>query len=93
MAMTGVNHFISCDVIDREGKIRPNEFRPFALCLVAIAISNPMVIIHSLFGQGNPQRLTIFGHGIPPDHWSGNTASVYGEGILCNYIQQISDLI
>ena len=93
MAMTGVNQFISCDVTDREGKIRTNEFRLFALCLVAIAISNPMVIIHSLFGQGNPQRLTIYGHGIPPDHWLGNTASVWGQGILFNYIQQISDLI
>ena len=93
MAMTGVNHFSGCDVTDREGIIRTNEFRPLAPCLVAIAISNPMVIIHSLFGQGNSQRLTIFGHGIPPDHWSGNTASVCGQGILCNYIQQISDLI
>ena len=92
MAMTGVNHFSSCDVIDREGNIRTNEFRPLALCLVAIAISNPMVIIQSLFGQENSQCLTIFGHGMPPDHWSRNTASVYGEGILCNYIQQISDL-
>ena len=52
MAMTGINHFISCDVIDREGKIRTNGFRPLALCLVAIAISNQMVINHSLFGHG-----------------------------------------
>ena len=29
----------------------------------------------------------------PLDQWSGNTASVCGQGILCNYIQQISDLI
>ena len=92
MAMTGVNHFSGCDVTDREGNLRTNEFRPLAPCLVAIAISNPMVIIHSLFGQGNPQCLTIFGHGIPPDHWTGNTASVCGQGILCNYFQQISDL-
>ena len=92
MAMTGINHFISCDVIDREGKIRTNELWLQALCLVAIALSNQMVINHSLFGQGNSQHLTIFGHKIPLNHWSRNTASVYGEGILCNYIQQISDL-
>ena len=51
MAMTGVTHFISCDVIDREGKLRTNEFRLLALCLGAIAISSQMVINHSLFGQ------------------------------------------
>ena len=73
MAMTGVNHFISCDVIDREGKLRTNGFRLFALCLVAIAISNQMVINHSLFGQRESPRLTIFGHGIPPS---------IGQGIL-----------
>ena len=90
MAMTGINHFIRCDVIDREGKIRTNELWLQAICLVVIAISNQMVINHSLFGQGNSQCLTIFGHGIPPNIVK-EYCSVQGEGILCNYIQQISD--
>ena len=51
MAMTGVNHSSSCDVTDREGKLRTNEFKPLTPCLGVIATSNQMVIIHSLFGQ------------------------------------------
>ena len=73
MAMTGVNHFSGCDVTDREGNLRTNEFRRLAPCLVAIAISNPMVIIHSLYGQGNSQR----------DHiWAWNTPLTSGQGVL-----------
>ena len=33
------------------------------------------------------------GMGYPLDQWSGSTASVCGQGILFNYIQQISNLI
>ena len=43
MAMTGVNHFSGCDVTDREGIIRTNEFRLLAPCLVAITI---VMILH-----------------------------------------------
>ena len=50
MAMTGVTHFSSCDITDREGKLRTNEFRLLTPCLGVIAISNQVVIIHSLFG-------------------------------------------
>ena len=84
MAMTGVTHFISCDVIDREGKLRTNEFRLLALCLVAIAISNQMVINHSLFGQRESPTFDYI--------WSGNIASIQGEGILSYYNVQISAL-
>ena len=38
-----------------------------------LPLATKMVINHSLFGQGNSQRLTIFGHGISPN---------IGQGIL-----------
>ena len=92
MAMTGVTHFSSCDVIDREGKLRTNEFRPLTLCLGAIAISNQMVIIHSLFGQRESPTFDHIWSWDTPWQWSGNIASIQGEGILSHYNVQISAL-
>ena len=92
MAMTGVTHFSGCDVTDREGKLRTNEFRPLALCLGAIAISNQMVINHSLFGQRESPTVDHIWSWNTPYQWSGNIASIQGEGILSHYNVQTSAL-
>ena len=73
MAVTGVNHSSGCDVTDREGKLRTNEFEPLTLCLGVVATSNQVVIIHSLFGQ---RESPVFDH-----IWSWDTPS-NGQGIL-----------
>ena len=57
---------------------------------MAIAISNHIM---PYMVKGNPQRDHIWVWEYPLDQWTGNTASVKGEGILFNYIQQISELI
>ena len=88
MTLTGVTHFSSCDVTDREGKLRANELQPPDICLVAIAPDNQF----STHGVRNSPYVTIYGHGIPLWHWSGSTASIKGEGILCSSSNQRSEL-
>ena len=59
---------------------------------VGVALSNPEVIIHTLFGQRDSPALTIFGQGDTPYQRSGNIAFIQGEGILSLYTDQISAL-
>ena len=82
MAMTGINHFISCDVIDREGKIRTNELWPQAICLVGIAPGNQMGTLRGVppYLLGISPYVTIYGHGIP--HWPGSTISRLGNTVI-----------
>ena len=92
MAMTGVNHTSSCDVTDREGKLRTNEFKPLTPCFGVVATNNQMVIIHSLFGQRESPMFDHIWSWDTPWQWSGNIASIQGEGILSHYNVQISAL-
>ena len=92
MAITGVNHFSSYDVTDREGKLRTNGFKLLTPCSGVIATSNQMVVIHSLVGQ---RVSPTFDHIWSWDtcwQWSGNIASIQGQGILSHYNVQISAL-
>ena len=70
MPTININQFVTSQT---QGMAVNHELRPQAICLVAIAISNQMVINHSLYGQGNSQR----------DHiWAWDTPLTSGQGVL-----------